>query len=105
MKKIFYTCSLLLTSLIISINAQAIKVPGSEKLVSEDGKVFMSPVWSPDGSMIAFTEQNYKGIYVLNLQDNSIKQITNEPAAGFIIKWSQNSEYILTRAAQFEGVR
>ena len=105
MKKIFYTCSLLLTSLIISINAQSLKSSEAERIIYEDGKVFMSPVWSPDGSMIAFTEENYSGIYVRNLQENSIKQITDEPAAGFVIKWSQNSENILTRVARFEGAR
>jgi len=65
----------------------------------------MNPVWSPDGSMVAFTKSNYTGIWIYNFTDNSIKQITNEQAAGFAFKWSADSKSILTRVAKYEDNR
>lgn len=102
MKKIFYYLTILLYLIILPVNAQ---VTDYEKLIGGNGEIYMSPVWSPDGSMIAFTSANYKGIYVLNLENRSVKQITDEDAAGFVINWSANSEYILSRVARFEGLR
>ena len=76
-----------------------------EKLVENAQEDFMAPVWSPDGSMIAFTSAKYKGIRIINIQDRNIKQITDETAAGFCLKWSDDSGSILTRVAKYEGMR
>jgi Tol biopolymer transport system component len=103
MKKIFYVY-LIIISFIIPVNGQ-FKVLNTEKLISEEGQIFMSPVWSPDGSMIAFTSEGYKGIWIINLQNKNIKQISDETAAGFAFKWSDNSKSILTRVARYEGIR
>ncbi|OGU70139.1 MAG: hypothetical protein A2V93_05785 [Ignavibacteria bacterium RBG_16_34_14] len=105
MKKIFYIYLLLCTSFIIPVNAQSLKNPNVEKLFGEVGQIFMSPVWSPNGSMIAFTSSGYKGIWIINLKNKNVKQITNETAAGFALKWSDDSKSILTRVARYEGVR
>lgn len=104
MKKIFLIL-FLLTSLLICTNAQSLKSFNSEKLISSTGEIYMSPVWSPDGSMIAFTGEGYTGINIINLDDKSIKHITDEKAAGFKMKWSHDSKLILTRVARYEGIR
>jgi Tol biopolymer transport system component len=65
----------------------------------------MNAQYSPDGSKIAFTGSNYKGIYIYNTADGSIKQLTNEDAAGYGYSWSSNSSYILTRVAKFEDTK
>jgi Tol biopolymer transport system component len=103
MKKIFYAFPIIILFL-IPVNGQN-KILKIEKIINEPGEIFMSPVWSPDGSMIAFTSSGYKGLWVLNLKDKNIKQITDETAAGFAIKWSSGSKYILTRVAKYEDVR
>ncbi len=76
-----------------------------EKLFENTEENFMAPVWSPDGSMIAFTSSKYKGIWIIDVQNRDIKQITDETAAGFLFKWSDDSESILTRVAKYEGMR
>ena len=92
---------LVIPLLITSVKAQ-IK---PEKLIGSPGKGFMAPTWSPDGSMIAFTGTGYKGIWIINLQDKDVLQITDETASGFGFKWSDDSQTILTRVAKYEGVR
>lgn len=98
MKKILM---LLLLYAAISLQgyAQQILISGTQ----EDP--FMNPVWSPDGSMAALTKSNYTGIWIYNFTDNSLKQITNEQAAGFAFKWSDDSKSILTRVAKYEDIR
>ncbi|MEJ2614049.1 MAG: hypothetical protein P8Z35_03755 [Ignavibacteriaceae bacterium] len=76
-----------------------------EKLVENAQEDFMAPVWSPDGSMIAFTSAKYKGIWIIDLQNRNIKQITDETAAGFLFKWSKDSQSILTRVAKYDDMR
>jgi Tol biopolymer transport system component len=76
-----------------------------EKLVESTKENFMAPVWSPDGSMIAFTGAKYKGIWIIDIQSRSIKQISDETAAGFLFKWSGDSNSILTRVAKYDGMK
>ncbi len=103
MKKIFYFY-LIIISFLIPVKGQY-KILNTEKLIGEEGQFFMSPVWSPDGSMIAFTNAGYKGLWIINLQTKNVKLITDETAAGFAFKWSANSKTILTRVARYEGIR
>lgn len=66
---------------------------------------FMAPVWSPDGTKIAFTQTGYTGIWIYNFSNQSVKQISDEKAAGFAMKWSSDSQSILSRVAKYEGIR
>jgi Tol biopolymer transport system component len=76
-----------------------------EKLISNEDSGCISPAWSPDGQMIAFTSANYKGIWVINVENKDVKQITGEASAGFGFQWSDDSRAILTRVAKFEGMK
>jgi dipeptidyl aminopeptidase/acylaminoacyl peptidase len=69
----------------------------------EEGLRFMRPIWSPDGSMIAFTCEQYRGLWVANADGSGLHQLTDEPAAGFGFEWSADSKAILTRVAQYRG--
>jgi Tol biopolymer transport system component len=104
MKKFLFTYLILIIPLISILNAQS-RTGEIKKLIGGNGEVYMSPVWSPNGKMVAFTSANYNGIRTINLENNNVKQITDEAAAGFIIKWSRNSENILSRVARFEGMK
>jgi len=105
MRRIFYSGLLITIIFAISLDAQSFKVMNTDKLVENTEDVFMAPVWSPDGSMIAFTSAGYKGIWTINLQNKKVNQITDETAAGFGFKWSDDSKYVLTRVAKYEGIR
>ncbi|MCJ7649345.1 MAG: hypothetical protein MUP85_12080 [Candidatus Lokiarchaeota archaeon] len=67
--------------------------------------ISMNPVYSPDGTMIAFTKSNYVGLYIYNLADGSISQISDEISAGYAFKWSSDSRSILSRVARYDGPR
>ncbi len=104
MKKIIYrnflfSFVLISSFFVLSVNAQS----KPEKLVGSIETGFTAPVWSPDGSMIAFTSAKYKGIWTIILENKNVKQITGESAAGFGFKWSDDSKTILTRVAKYEG--
>ena len=65
----------------------------------------MNPIYSPDGLQIAYTKSGYQGIWILNLQSKTTKQITDEAAAGFGYKWSADSKSILSRVAKYEDLK
>ena len=109
MKRIFYRnfifSALMIISFLVALtNAQSFRVLRTEKIIGNNENSFMAPVWSPDGKLIAFTGEKYKGIWVINLQNKSVKLITDEIAAGFHFKWSNDSKTILTRVARYENV-
>ena len=63
----------------------------------------MSPVWSPDGSKIAVTTDNYAGILVSNADGTNLKSITDEAGAGYKMAWSEDSKSILGRTNVIEN--
>jgi Tol biopolymer transport system component len=65
----------------------------------------LNPVPSPDGNKIAYTKNNYQGIWIYNLQTKNSIQLTDEMAAGFAFKWSADSKSILTRVAKYENLK
>lgn len=65
----------------------------------------MNANYSPDGLKIAYTKSGYQGIWILNLQTQTTKQLTDETAAGFGYKWSFDSKSILTRVAKYEDLK
>lgn len=81
----------------ITAQFQPTKIAGSQ----ED--ICMNPTISPDGKYVAFTKAGYKGIWLYNFSDNTIKQITDEVAAGYAMQWSPDSKYILSRPAYYDG--
>lgn len=89
----------------IIADTPAIKVKGKPYPITEGALSFMNPQWSPDGTMIAFTENKYVGIWVLNLKTNSYVQVTDEIGAGFGFQWSADSKKILCRVSKYENNR
>ena len=99
MKKYLMIFSIVFSSLITAQSNYQLLIQGS----LED--IVMSPVYSPDGSQIAYTKSGYNGIWIYNLQTKSTIQLTDESAAGFGFKWSADSKSILTRVAKYEDLK
>lgn len=58
----------------------------------------MAPVWSPDGSKIAVTTDNYAGIYVANADGSDLRVVTQDAGAGYKMVWSADSRAVEGRA-------
>lgn len=65
----------------------------------------MAPVWSPDGTMIAVTGDNYTGIYVANANGTDLRIVSNDAGAGYKMMWSNDSKSIIGRANVVENKR
>lgn len=58
----------------------------------------MAPVWSPDGSKIAVTSDNYAGIYVANADGSDLRVLTQDAGAGYKMAWTADSRALEGRA-------
>lgn len=91
--------------ILILFTAAVIAQQSRIKITGGSGENFFAPLYSPDGSMIAYTSENYRGIWIHNIQDGTSFQVTDEAAAGFGFSWSQDSKSILSRVARFEDLK
>ncbi len=80
----------------LSVDTEPVRIAGG------DGEFFMAPKFSPDGEKLAFTQPRYNGLWVMNLADETIQQITDAPSAGFGFSWSEDSGAILARVSRYE---
>lgn len=87
-----------------SLLAQPRSASEPQKLI-EHSVGLMAPVWSPDGSQIAVTTDNYTGILVANADGSGLKTITSEAGAGYKMKWSADGTQILGRTNIIENNR
>lgn len=56
----------------------------------------MAPTWSPDGSQIAVTGDNFVGIWVAQADGTSLRQVSQAPGAGYQMRWENNQEILST---------
>ena len=87
-----------------SLLAQPRSASEPQKLI-EHSVGLMAPVWSPDGSQIAVTTDNYTGILVANADGSNLRSITTESGAGYKMKWSADGTQILGRTNIVENNR
>ncbi len=76
-----------------------------EILLAGEGVEYIAPVWSPDGSRIAFSSGAFSGLWTFDVRDGQVSQITDEPGAGFGFSWSPDGAALAARVTQIEGVR
>ncbi len=82
-----------------TVRSQPVKIAGG------GADYFMHPRWSPDGKYIAFTGQNYSGLWLVSPDGTGLTPLTDEAAAGFGFSWSQDGTALLTRISRYEGFR
>lgn len=66
------------------------------QLFIKSSQSLMAPVWSPDGSRIALTGDNFIGIWVANADGTGLKQVSEAPGAGYQMRWENNQEILST---------
>ena len=102
------TISIIILSFIpmLIITGQSLSKVGEPFQIGADESVYlMSPRWSPDGSQISVTSNNYIGIYLISFPDGELTLLSEESAAGYGAKWSHDGKYIATRVAKFQDKR
>lgn len=70
------------------------KAGNMQKLVQGDAG-FMCPTWSPDSKKVAITGDNFKGIWIAEINGSGLAQITAEAGAGYKMAWNATGEKIL----------
>jgi Tol biopolymer transport system component len=98
---------ILLTILLISSYGQNLFSQQKEAAAIEltaDG-YFMNPVWSPDGQKIAFSGENYQGLWIYDLATKETQKISDHISAGYEFSWSSDSKNIISRVSKYQGVR
>jgi Tol biopolymer transport system component len=75
--------------------------------VTDGSKRYTQPVWSPDGTKLAFsTIPGFSGIYIRNADGSGpIKQVASDFYSGFNLVWTSDSKGIVIRARTDAGRR
>lgn len=100
--------SLLLFSAIMlsagSLMAQS-KANGEPRLLIKSAQSLMAPVWSPDGSKIAVTGDNFIGIWVANADGSNFNQVSEALGAGYKMNWQDAQTIVSTPYTVENGLR
>ena len=100
--------SLLLFSAIMlsagSLMAQSM-ANGEPRLLSKSAQSLMAPVWSPDGSKIAVTGDNFIGIWVANADGSNLNQVSEALGAGYKMNWQDAQTIVSTPYTMENGLR
>lgn len=75
------------------------------RLLGGDAAAFARPAWSPQGTHLAVTSPDDHGLWIVEPDGQALRQLTDEPAAGFGFSWSPDGTALLARVARFEGPR
>jgi Tol biopolymer transport system component len=106
MKKVWLITGMMLILFSSYLNAGVPSVSRPVRLAGGDaGYQFMRPIWSPDGTKIAFTGPRYNGIWVINADGTDERRITGDLSSGYGFQWSSDSRTILARASRYEKYR
>lgn len=89
----------------ITAFAQSIQVDEVELILEDEGKTFYYPKFSPDGEKLLLTSQNYKGAWLYNLNDNSVRQVTDLTRAGYTAEFSDDGSKIYYETTTREGLQ
>ena len=88
-------------NLIFSIVFLMAQEPANHQIIYQSVSGAINPQLSPDGHYLSFTSPNYAGLYLLNMVDKSVIEITDEFAAGFGYGWSPSGSSIAYKPALF----
>lgn len=79
------------------IFSQQVQIIEPINLFASGYEEYQMPKISPDGKKVAFSGAGNNGIFIKDYFGGEIKQLTYYAAAGWNMKWSANSDAIITR--------
>ncbi len=100
-----YLVTLLVLFIPLLLLAEIHTVANPFILVGNDGTHYMQPRWSPDGTRIAFTSANYRGLWVIHVNETEAVNLSEDRAVGFGFEWSGDSKAIVARVAKYDGAK
>lgn len=84
--------------------AQNIVVSTNNKIFSSESKYFF-PTISPDGEKIAYSSENFKGLYVFDLKSEKHIHVSDKQGAGYNPVFSDDSKNIFYKWNEYEGLK
>lgn len=88
-----------------SVLAQQPSSSSEPRLLAKADVGLMAPVWSPDGSLIAMTGDNFTGIFVANADGTAFRQLSQAPGAGYRMTWTGDQQIVSTPYTMVDGRR
>mgnify|MGYP006322961649 FL=1 len=76
---------ILFGSFLLSFSFYGQKIQDFERINIEG--FYTNPLFSPTGEFVLLTGEHLKGVYLLDLKDNSVKQISDTPGSGYAYSW------------------
>ncbi len=80
----------ILCSFLLSMSIYAQKIDKFER-IEVDG-FYTNPLFSPTGEFVLLTGEHMKGVYLLNLKNKSVKEISDKPGSGYAYSWDKSGE-------------
>lgn len=93
-KQLMLAASMLFCGIVALAQPQA---SGAPVRLAAAPQGLMAPIWSPDGSKIAATGDNYTGIVVMNADGTQALSITTAEGAGYKMTWTPDGKEIIGR--------
>lgn len=81
--------------------AQPVVVGEPWELIPASERIWLHPVWSPDGKYIAFSSEKHKGLWVAMADGSGLRQISDRDGVGFGFSWSSDGKTLLARASGY----
>ncbi len=98
MKKYF-----LVTMVLISMLFGQIKITSVEKIPVASNELWSTPIFSPNGKEIFFTNMDYNGIWQYSFSTKLLKVITTDKHSGYNFVLSDDGQKIAYRKTAVEG--
>lgn len=74
-------------------------------LISSEAVNYLHPKWSPDGSTLAFSSDNFDGLWLADADGSNMRLLNTDSGIGFGFAWSPGGDLILGRSSQFINKR
>ena len=82
-----------------------LRAAGPPVRLLSDADGFTHPTWSPDGTRLAFTRPGYAGLWVVDAEGQTLREVTAETGAGFGFTWSPDGQALLARVIEVVGTQ